>query len=76
MFPVDGKGMERQTERLGKYLLGINLAGLMTGVAFYLLDGVLAGLAGFLIGLLGSALLVRQKNTGKNGSAGVLEELC
>lgn len=75
MFPVDLTTMERQAEKLANYLLAMNLSGILTATAFYLIHGLLAGIAGFMAGFFISALLIRKKNAKNNCSAGVLEEL-
>ncbi|WP_347722349.1 hypothetical protein [Candidatus Nanohalococcus occultus] len=66
--------MEDKAEKLIRYLVATNMAGLLTAIAFYLIEGVITGIIGFIIGLMSSAILIRRKNSRK-GSAGILEEL-
>ncbi|MFB6245381.1 MAG: hypothetical protein ABEJ03_03465 [Candidatus Nanohaloarchaea archaeon] len=66
--------MDEQGRRLAIHLLAVNLVGLASGTAFYLVDGTLAGIAGFMLGLFTSAFLVKKK-TSSTKNAGVFEDL-
>jgi sensor histidine kinase regulating citrate/malate metabolism len=50
-------------KKLGVALIGVNLTGLVSAIGFTLVGDIFAGLIGFLIGLIGSSILVYDKES-------------